>query len=131
MKNCLILALILLPVVHLLLPSGSVADDGHETPAEFNASYRHRDDTDVNFLVFLPCVRHLRGSVEVTKTIEECDLLTHVAVSLAVERVNEDGSVLANRKLSATTLAGYGEDSDVSWGLGGKNNIEFPRPSVP
>ena len=123
-KNCLILVLILLPIVHLLFPTGSVADPGgQETSAEFNASYGHTDDADINFLAFLPCVSHLRKGVEVTRTIEECDLLSHVAVSLAVERVNEDSGVLANRILSVTTLgnAGHEKDSDVSWRSGGRN----------
>ena len=117
-KNCLIVTLTLLPIVHLLSPSASVVDGGWETPAEFSASYRHRD---VKFLAFLPCVSHLSEDVEVTRTIEECDLLSHVAVSLAVERVNEDSGVLANRNLSVTTLADCGKDSDVSWRLSGKN----------
>lgn len=92
----------------------SVADGALKTPAEFNASYRPTDDTDVKFLAFLPCVSHLKGDLEVTRTIEECDLLSHVAVSLAVERVNEDSGVLANHTLSVSALTNHGKDSDVS-----------------
>ena len=52
-----------------------------------------RNISDIAFLSFYPCIREV-GSVPELDLLQQCDLLTIAAISLAVETVNEDASIL-------------------------------------
>ena len=54
--------------------------------------------TEIVFVGFFPCLRG--SSFEAPKNISECDLLAEAAAHLAVERVNQDPTVLPNITLS-------------------------------
>ena len=93
------------------------------------AEYRHHEDStrtklNVTFLAFLPCLHEgsivsesiLSSSSGISRStvLEECDLLSRAAISLAVERVNSDQSILTNRTLGVASLPSqhHGHDGE-------------------
>ena len=113
-------------------PNFAFSAAARETPAEpaSTAEYRHHEDstrTNVTFLAFLPCLHEgsivsesiLSSSSGISRStlLEECDLLSRAAISLAVERVNSDQSILTNRTLGVASLPsqhhGHDEESII------------------
>ena len=72
--------------------------------------------TNITFLAFLPCFEHGddRGDEldRASSILEECDLLTRAAVSLAVERVNQNEDTLTNHTLSVASLSRVPDDNE-------------------
>ena len=111
------IATVLIYVIHLVCPKGSLAQNLTPTePADAGPSGTG-PRSEAWLLAILPCVSYLREGVEVARVLEECDLLTHAAVSLAVERVNREdsGGILSNHTMSVVTLSDEEEDPYVSW----------------
>ena len=62
----------------------------------YNAGYIDcRNITEIVFLSFFPCLRNDYG-FDAPESIRECDLLAEAAAQLAVDRVNEDPTILPN-----------------------------------
>ena len=87
-----------------------------------------RNISDIAFLSFYPCIREV-GSVPDLDLLEQCDLLAIAAISLAVETVNRDTSILPPgstlRVIPLEDQRGKSQESD----LNGDNMITV-RPEV-
>ena len=91
-----------------LLIIGPASIQAREGPAKTAC---HRDtatnSTSVTFLAFLPCLQRTGVYLNDTRSIlEECDLLTRAAVSLAIERWNDqDELTTGNITLNVASLS--------------------------
>ena len=72
-----------------------------------------RHSYNFTFLVFVPCLQGSENEVVpfstdpsdiLTDRLDDCDLLAGVAMRLAIEKVNEDGSILPNSFLKKESL---------------------------
>lgn len=79
-----------LTVVSYCLATGPFR--GHSSPMR-ELPTDCRNISDIAYLSFYPCIREV-GFVPERDLLEQCDLLTVAAISLAVETVNGDASIL-------------------------------------
>ena len=63
------------------------------------------------FLAFLPCLERIDNLNDTRSILEECDLLTRVAVGLAVDRLNQE---LTNYTLNIASLSHVSDSSHQS-----------------
>ena len=89
-----------------LLIIGPVSSQAREGPAK-TACHRDTATNNVTFLAFLPCLHRTGVYLNDTRSIlEECDLLTRAAVTLAIERWNDqDELTTGNITLNVASLS--------------------------
>ena len=102
-----------------LLIIGPVSSQAREGPAK-TACHRDTATNNVTFLAFLPCLQRTGVYLNDTRSIlEECDLLTRAAVSLAIERWNEDALTTGNITLNVASLSRVPRHDDHSAAVSG------------
>ena len=71
---------------------------------------------NVTFLAFLPCHQRADNLSDVRLVLEECDLLTRAAISLAIEGWNQDESTNYTLNVASLSPVPYSNDhsTDVS-----------------
>ena len=98
-------------IVNLHLPTSTVAQ-AREVPAK--TACRNTDTNNVTFLIFLPCLQRADNLNDTRSILKECDLLTRAAVSLAIERWNQDPVTTTNYTLNTASISLIPHNNDHS-----------------
>ena len=113
------LLITLLVVLYSL--AGHTNSQSHAVESDHGApSCRHSHN--FTFLVFVPCLQGSENEVVPFSTdpsdiltdrlLDDCDLLAGVAMRLAIEKVNEDGSILPNSFLKKESLFSHSQPTE-------------------
>ena len=65
----------------------------------------HQNVPNIPFLVFIPCLEDNGVTRPTSERLDDCDLLARAAVSLAVERVNQNKDILPNSSVTVVPLS--------------------------